>query len=174
MQAWTTWVDAPVPTENGGKQGQKPLGLVVADRLAEAQDRVLARGRQLGPASAAEDLHELRKDAKRLRYLFECFGTLLPSGSRKSFVSRLKSLQDNLGEHQDSEVHSTELRRLSADVHASAGVTADTMLAMGRLTELFEQRRQAARQAFAERFAAYDTKATVRALDEVLAALRSS
>ena len=40
-------------------------------------------------------------------------------------------------------------------------------------TELLEQRRAAERADFAERFAAYDTKRTSRALDDLLAPLRS-
>jgi CHAD domain-containing protein len=174
MQAWRTWLDTAGQAEGQAQRARKPLGQVVATRLASAQERVLNRGRSLGPESPAEELHELRKDAKRLRYLFECFGTLLPSDPRKSFVSRLKALQDNLGEHQDSEIHSAELHRLSVDIHGAPGVTAETMLAMGRLTELFEQRRRAARLVFAERFAAYDTKATAKAFDGVVRALDPS
>ena len=57
------------------------------------------------PDTPAEQVHDLRKDAKKLRYLLECFGSLLPKSPRKQFVKRLKALQDNLGEHQDAEVH---------------------------------------------------------------------
>jgi CHAD domain-containing protein len=139
----------------------------------DAQDRLLTRGRSIGPDTASEELHELRKDAKRLRYLLECFAGVLPATTRKSFVARLKSLQDNLGEHQDTEVHSSELRSLSQAVHGAPGVTAETLLAMGRLTELFEQRRRAARRQFAARFSSYDTEETARLFDGMRNELRA-
>lgn len=48
------------------------------------------------------------------------------------------------------------------------GATSDTLLAIGRLTEQMEQRRRDARGACADRFAAYDAKATRKALAELL------
>ncbi len=168
MTVWRAWLDAPGAGEAPPKHSGRPLGPVVVARIAEAQDRLLTRGRGIGPSTAADSLHELRKDAKRLRYLLECFGGLFPAPARKPFVQRLKALQDNLGEHQDTEVHTTQLKAMSEELHGAPGITAETLVAMGRLTEVFDRRRQAARDEFAERFAAYDTKQTARALAEVV------
>lgn len=172
MTAWRAWLGAPAGGDAFRKKSTRALGALVAARVAEAQAQLLGRGRGIGPTTAAEELHELRKDSKRLRYLLECFGGLLPSAVRKPFVQRLKALQDNLGEHQDTEVHTAQLKAMSQELHGDPDVTADTLLAMGRLTELFDRRRQEARDQFAERFAAYDTKQTARALGEMLEAAR--
>jgi len=174
MTGWRAWIEAPVALGGGAKNADRPVGDVVAARLAEAQNRLLTKGRAIEATSPAESLHELRKDAKKLRYLLECFGGVLPTGPRKTFVSRLKALQDNLGEHQDTEVHTAQLRVLSEELHGAPGVTADTFLAMGRLTELFDQRRKEARTVFTERFAAYDTDQTARALNKLLSAAAMS
>ena len=112
-----------------------------------------------------ERLHDLRKDTKKLRYLLECFGSLFPTKGRKAFVAQLKALQDNLGEHQDAEVHLAQLRELAHDLHARATVDTDALLAMGRLSDQLDRRRAEERADFVERFAAYDTKANRRALD---------
>ena len=87
-----------------------------ADASSKAQARLLEHGRAITPTTPAEDVHELRKDAKKLRYLLECFGGLLPASARKAFVKRLKALQDNLGEHQDAEVHVAQLRQAVAEL----------------------------------------------------------
>ena len=164
---WAAWLeDSEAPAK-----GRRPLGTVVAARILDAQDQVLARGRPITPATPAEELHELRKHAKRLRYLLECFGGLLPASRRKPFVQRLKALQDNLGEHQDTEVHTAQLKTMSQELH-EAGVSAGTLIAMGRLTEIFEHRRLQAREDFAARFTAYDTKQTARVLDELIETAR--
>ena len=144
----------------------RPLGGVVANRLSRSQNQLLARGRAIAPDTPAEELHELRKDAKKLRYLLECFGGLYAPGPRKAFVQRLKALQDNLGEHQDAEVHVHHLRTLSETLAPLSST--DTMLASGQLIERLEQRRISCRHEFAERFAAYDDPATVAALDALL------
>ncbi len=128
---------------------------------------MIERGRTITPDTHADVLHELRKDAKKLRYLLECFGGLYEPAPRKAFVQRLKSLQDNLGEHQDAEVHVHHLREIS-DTLAPASTT-DTVLATGQLIERMEQRRVACRNEFAERFAKFDSAKTDDALHVLLA-----
>jgi CHAD domain-containing protein len=129
----------------------------------------LTRGRAIRPSSAATHLHELRKDAKQLRYLLECFGGILPAGPRKAFVKRLKALQNNLGEHQDAQVHIERLRAFEREIDGRPH-TAETRKAMRQLQEHLERRRAAARDDFAQRFTAYDSKATRRGLRQLLGA----
>ena len=168
MAGWRSWLEGPAAPMQ--REAERAIGRIAAGRTKRAQGRLLARGRSIHPDTPAEELHELRKDAKKLRYLLECFGSLYEAAPRKAFVQRLKALQDNLGEHQDTEVHVTELRRLSSELHGTPGVGADTLVAIGRLTEHLERRRVAAREEFAERFANYDTKTTSRALAHLLGA----
>ena len=173
MLSWRSWLADP-PPEDSGEDARTPVAEVVTARTRQAQKRLLAHGRSIGPESPAEDLHELRKDAKKLRYLLECFGGLYAPRPRKAFVQRLKALQDNLGEHQDAEVHVTELRAMSSELHGAPGVDAGTLLAMGRLTEHLERHREAAREEFAERFASYDDKKTGRTFTELLDSVQAA
>jgi CHAD domain-containing protein len=170
MDAWHLWLRDPVDSDAAGAEASTPIARVATRRIAAANDRLVTRGRGIGPGTPAEELHELRKDAKKLRYLLECFGALAPQGERKAFVQRLKSLQDNLGEHQDTEVHAAQLRAMSHELHDSGRAGAETLVAMGQLAGEFERRRTKARAEFAERFAAYDTAKTRGALDALLAA----
>jgi len=169
MSGWHDWLHGPAP-EPSEADAVRPIGEVVAARTDHAQRRLLAHGRAIGPDSPAGDLHELRKDAKKLRYLLECFGSLYPSAERKAFVQILKVLQDNLGEHQDAEVHVGELRTMPAELHRRPGIQPATMVAVGQLTEQLERRRRAARDEFAGRFATYDTKHARKRLQKLLRA----
>jgi len=168
MVAWRGWLAAPAGGQDIEVDAQAPIGEVASRRIAAAHDRLVGRGRRIGPGTPAEELHELRKDAKKLRYLLECFGSVLPPAERKAFVQRLKALQDNLGEHQDTEVHAAQLRAMSHDLHDSGDAGAQALVAMGQLAGEFERRRLAARAAFAEQFAAYDTPRTRRTLQVLL------
>lgn len=173
MSGWRSWVQDS-GEDGAGPDAGRAIAEVAVARTARAQSRLLARGRSITPASPAEDLHELRKDAKRLRYLLECFGSLYATSDRKAFVQRLKALQDNLGTHQDAEVHVSQLRSMSSELHGRRGVGAATLVAMGRLTEHLDGQRRAAREQFAGRFAGYDTKQTAASFDRLLRSARRS
>ena len=166
MSGWQAWLRDPTSI-GSGPEAQLPICEIATSRTADAQRRLLDRGRSIGPDSPAEELHELRKDAKKLRYLLECFGSLYAPTKRKAFVQILKALQENLGEHQDTEVHVSELRTITQELHRQPGAPA-TLVAVGQLIEHLERRRRAARDEFAVRFAAYDTKATRRSLRDLL------
>ncbi len=170
MAGWQSWLARPLSSDDLALRADRPLGRHVAARIRRAHRVVIEHGRMIGPDTPAEHLHDLRKDAKRLRYLLECFGSLLPPRPRKQYVKRLKALQDNLGAHQDAEVHVGLLRAVARELH-EAGAPPETMVAIGQLTERLDQQRLAERGDFAERFAGYDTPATQRALDAVLAGI---
>ena len=167
LERWRAWLTDP----DVAAEEFHAVGPVVAARIARAQAKVLRDGRAITPASDPERLHDLRKDAKKLRYLLECFGGLLPAKSRKAFVAQLKDLQENLGDHQDAEVQMGQLRDLAHDLHQAPGVDADVLLAIGRLSDHLDRRRRAERGAFADRFAAYDTGPNRRSLDKLLDAV---
>jgi CHAD domain-containing protein len=171
ITTWTRWLAADGHRVEGG---DLKVGEVVADRIDRAQRRLLKRGRAITADTPAQALHDLRKDAKRLRYLLECFGSLLDGSARRAFVQRLKSLQDNLGEFQDTEVHMIQLRDLAHELHRAGAIYTDALLAMGQLTEHLDQRRVAARAEFDERFSAFDSPTTRRALHELVRPLTRS
>jgi CHAD domain-containing protein len=167
MNSWQAWLREPLASDALPSRAGQPFGRQVTKRIARAHDLLLERGRLIEPDTPAEQVHDLRKDAKRLRYLLECFGSLLSERALERYVKRLKALQDNLGEHQDAEVHVDMLRTIATELHEN-GASAGTLVAIGQLTERLDQQRHAARVEFADRFADYDTATTQRALDAML------
>jgi CHAD domain-containing protein len=65
-------------------------------------------------------LHETRKAAKRLRYATEAVQPTLGKPATR-LRKRLKSVQDLLGEHQDTAVSRPVLRKLAAQAHLDGG-----------------------------------------------------
>lgn len=87
-----------------------------ADFAAEALQRrlkhVRRRGREVKTLPVAE-LHELRKDCKRLRYAAEFFADAFASGgSAKTFLKRLSALQEELGLLNDAAAAAGLMTRL--------------------------------------------------------------
>ena len=107
-------------------------------------------GKAIDDDSPAEDLHELRKVGKELRYLLEFFASLYPPEVGKPFVKTLKGLQDQLGRFQDHEVQANKLRELAPEVKDPM-----TLMAMGVLVDRFIKDEALARLEFADRFAAF-------------------
>jgi CHAD domain-containing protein len=170
MTTWHEWLGEMDHHEPHGRDAHRPLGRVVSRRIIRAHETLVERARLIRPDTPARQVHDLRKDAKKLRYLLECFGGLLPEDPRKAFVRRLKGFQDNLGANQDAEVHVELIREIADELH-SRGATADTLLALGQLAERLEQIRVAARAEFDEHFASFDTKATRANLTAMLRGL---
>jgi CHAD domain-containing protein len=133
--------------------GRKPLvGPFAARRTGRKHQQVLAEGAAIGPASPAQDLHDLRKRCKELRYLLEVFASLHDPAQQWRAVNELKSLQDCLGEFQDTEVQVTELRAFATQMMAAASAPAETLLAMGEIATALAVRQAKARAEFAGRF----------------------
>lgn len=94
------------------RNAERPIGRLVAKRIRRAHRVVLERGRTVGAESRPEELHDLRIDCKRLRYLIEQFRELFDGEALAGFVTPLKRLQDHLGRLNDGAVQRENLRRL--------------------------------------------------------------
>ncbi|MEU3937341.1 CYTH and CHAD domain-containing protein [Streptomyces sp. NPDC029044] len=118
-----------------GKAPRKPIAKAVRKDFRKVSG-LIRRAAELEPGTDRDvALHEARKKTKRTRYAAEAAEPVL--GKRaKTMVKSMKSLQNLLGEHQDSVMARQALRELSAVAHA-AGESAFTY---GLLHEREEQR----------------------------------
>jgi CHAD domain-containing protein len=157
-QDWRRFLQQPVVGVPSAANAALPVKSVADRRIWRMYKRVLREGRAITPESPAEDLHELRKSCKKLRYLIEFFISLYDQKSIRPLVKALKRLLDNLGEFQDLEVHAEHLHDFAAQMQKQGEVPLETLLAMGALVGGLLQRQQSARQAFAQRFEGFDTR----------------
>jgi len=132
-----------------------PAGDLAKAAIWRAYRRVARGGRAITESSPADDLHSLRKRAKKLRYLLEAFTPLFPAAALDPAVHELKQLQDNLGEFQDGAVQATALTALAEELAPTT--PAATVLAIGALKAELGRRERAARVEFASRFARFDS-----------------
>ena len=145
--------------EKAAPVSSTPAGEFSDARIARAYRRVLKRGGAIDEETPPEALHDLRKRAKELRYLLECFQTLYPVDERTAVVRELKALQDNLGEFQDCQVQAATLRSMADELMKSRSAPAATLMAMGRLADEQERREAQARADFDRRFQRFASRA---------------
>jgi len=156
---WRDWLAVLVTSpEDERPDAARAIGEVAGERISRVYRRMLKMGRAIDDEAPHEALHDLRKQGKELRYLLEFFASLYPRTVIKPMVGALKSLQDTLGRFQDREVQAALLRSLRDEVAALEDGPA-ALMAMGLLVERLEQQQAAARAEFAERFAAFSSKA---------------
>ena len=134
----------------------------LADRSISRAHRRVARGGALIEAgSPAEDLHELRKRCKELRYALEVFAPLIDHAARKRAVADLKDLQDVLGRFQDCQVQRQAMRGFAEEMMAE-GTTAGAVLAMGELIGHLDVEQDRARREFDAAFARFGRPSSLK------------
>lgn len=140
---------------------QSPVGEIVSKKIKKSYKKLVRDGLMLDPSSPASDFHELRKIAKKHRYLLDSFAVLYPIKVIKTPLSALKQMQDALGTYQDRQVQITALTALAREMHFERRCAAETLMAMGVLTEQLLKEQTQARahfQPLLRKFAASDIR----------------
>jgi CHAD domain-containing protein len=139
-----------------GKRRRPPTAAELAlSTTGRAFRRIAAHGAAITADSPPESLHDLRKRAKELRYLLEFFAPLHDPVAYRKVVGDLKSLQDCLGDFQDSQVQREEIHALADAMLAEHAAPAATLLAMGEIAAKLTLGQAEARADFARRFARF-------------------
>lgn len=102
----------------GGLAAAEPARAYAQRTLARRLKKLLKRGRRIETRDD-ETRHQVRIEAKKLRYAAEGFATLYAEKKVDRFVGRLKSLQDALGALNDIATAETLIAGLSLDVEAA-------------------------------------------------------
>jgi CHAD domain-containing protein len=147
--------------------GAPAVGTLARQRVERAFRRVARRGERITADSPSDDVHELRKRCKELRYLLEVFGPLCAAAPHRLLVKELKALQDTLGDFQDGEVQREAVREFAAAMIEESAAPPETVLAMGELAAQLDAHQLRARAALAGRlqpFLADENRARVKAL----------
>ena len=156
--------DYPAGAEQAPSASQPTIEDVARPRIAGAYRKARRLGEAITPASPATDLHALRKRCKELRYLMEFFATLIEGRSYRAVLNQLKSLQDCLGEFQDTYVQQRAVATFADEMLTEGSGSAATLMALGRVVDALVLRQARARQEFEERFKGFTNKATRRNL----------
>ncbi|WP_295456458.1 CHAD domain-containing protein [uncultured Thiodictyon sp.] len=159
---WRAFLEAPA-AEPATPNGARPIKDLADQRIWALARRVRREGRGIGPDSPPEDLHELRKSCKKLRYLMEFFQSLYPKDQTRTLIARMKVLLDNLGCYQDLAVQAVHLRELAGRMRDVDQAATETLLAMGALIGNLLARQQQAREAFDHVFDEFQSEGNRRA-----------
>lgn len=156
LSEWRALMESAPEDAAEAPNAGRTIKALADERIHKMAKRVLREGRAIDDDSPAEDLHELRKSCKKLRYLMEFFQSLYPKKDIGSLIKAIKVLLDNLGDFQDLEVQALKLEGMAEELRKSRAST-HSLLAMGMLIEGLLQRQQRERERFANQFRTFDS-----------------
>lgn len=157
------------PIHASAPNAGRPILDVATECIGRRFDRVVSRGDAITSSSPYIDLHSLRIDCKKLRYLLEFFRSLYDPGELEPLVDVLKKLQDNLGELNDLRVHREALRPFAEQMAATDSPPTRTLLTIGRLEERMKARQSRIRSRFSKRFSDFASRQTRERIERMLA-----
>ncbi len=149
---WRKFLATPCPKRPAAAQALTPIQAIAGRRIWKLFRRALKEGRGIRPDTPAENIHELRKTCKKLRYLLEFFRALYPPEEIARPIKQLKKLQDYLGDFQDVHARIDMLRGVSHAMRLDPQVSTETLLALGVLLAALDRRQTALRKEFPEHF----------------------
>jgi CHAD domain-containing protein len=146
---WKAFLQRPASTTPEAENAAGRLARVVATRAWRLSQRIADAAESIDRQSSAERLHEIRIDAKKLRYLIDVTPAFYDAGDLDCIVGALKKLQRVLGDFNDAEVQESRLLDCGRTV-GDAGGPPGALLALGRLAEQSCQRRERLRDEVVE------------------------
>ncbi len=152
IKEWQGFLDTPGGQEAELPHAGRPAKAVASERIWKAFTKVRKRGKKIGRFAPPEDLHRLRLDCKKLRYLLTFFESLYPPKAIEPLIQELKRLQDHLGDFNDLQVQREALGAFAEEMMAGKSGPPATLLAMGQLMGQLEGKQAKEREAFHDHF----------------------
>lgn len=137
--------------------------------LPKRYRKICQRASSIGAQTPETKIHDLRLEAKKLRYAIEFFGPLYDEQPVNRLLKRVKKLQNELGDFNDLAVQQLSLREYGRrKSHEQAGNTA-LIMAIGSLLGILHRRHQEQRQVAIDSLAEFTNKETQFTMHEMIA-----
>lgn len=165
LAEWNAFVNRPSLLNNE----QSPNAFsstrsVAVSTIKKAWKKVIRRGRQISPEATDIELHILRIDCKKLRYLLEFFASIFPHKTIIPVIGQLKELQENLGDFVDFAVQLRFLHEQFESMPADKFLAAST----GGLMTILFQKKEKSRIRFHKTFSSFDHEETSQLFQDLL------
>ncbi|MBS1213328.1 MAG: hypothetical protein H6R26_1945, partial [Proteobacteria bacterium] len=152
LNSWRKVLESAPARRPTAENAKVPIAELADRRILKVFRRALKQGMAIEDDSPDEQLHELRKTCKKLRYLLEFFQSLYPADKLRALIKDLKGFQNHLGDLQDLSSQIATIYNLGQEMRAMKNVSAETLLAMGALLGRLEERRRELRESFRDSF----------------------
>ncbi|MDX2505327.1 MAG: CHAD domain-containing protein [Gammaproteobacteria bacterium] len=161
LSDYRKFLHLPVPVHTTLLNAPKPVKEVSDQRIWKMYRRVMKEGQAITLTSPDEELHELRKTCKKLRYLIEFFQSLYDSKQMAHLIETLKKLQDNLGDFNDLHVQMGKICELRECMKMQGPVSEETDNVIAKLNEKLNSLQSEKRKEFSGKFRQFCEKGNI-------------
>lgn len=155
-------VEEPHTEESEAPNAQRPIVVISGLRIYKKYSTIRKMSLMINSQSPDTDLHDLRIECKKLRYLLEFFKSLYAPELVSELVRRLKYLQTVLGDFNDLYVQSETLTRLALELKPPNKRLRRIILAIGSLLGILHQQQRELKQECIKRVAEFLEEETHR------------
>ena len=155
LSDWRKFLLTPCPKKPAAPHALSPIKSIADARIWKLFRRAIKQGSAINKETPAENIHELRKTCKKLRYLLEFFREHYPIKDIEKPIKQLKRLQNYLGDFQDVHARIEMLRGISEEMRKDNSVHTDALLALGGLLATLDNRQTHLRKRFDKHFAPF-------------------
>jgi CHAD domain-containing protein len=147
-------------TLESGSRGHEQTLPFARHLIWKRYTKVCKTARRVTADTPDKEIHRLRIQCKRLRYLMEFFTPLFPEKMIKKLIKSLKHLQDNLGRFNDFSVQQRSLQAFLGDHAHHHPSTIKLAESIGALITVLHQRQLVERDQIMANIVSFDSDAT--------------
>ena len=161
IRQWEDFLEKEDPSSEDARNCDRPIIELAKEHIWKKYSKVIRQGKKIDDKTPDPELHSLRIECKKLRYLLEFFSTLFPEEDMKIIIKHLKKLQDNLGDFNDLHVQQESLKEFLSDTNIGYDQSKQkTLASAGGLISVLYQRQMGVRKKFKENFDEFSDKET--------------
>ncbi len=123
-----------------------PIIVTAKNFILKKFKKIIKTGKLINDKTPDPEIHSLRIECKKLRYLLEFFSSLFPNKETTLMINYLKKLQDTLGDFNDLHVQQENLRFFLRKIENNKGKNTETMALGGLITILYQQQQEVRKQ----------------------------
>ena len=174
IREWEAFLDAPPEESDTATNAAMPVIDLARQRIYKRYRRIVNAGQRILKNTEDEQLHALRIECKKLRYLMEFFASLFPPKKINSLIKQLKKLQNNLGDFNDLCVQEEYLLNIASEMPVTDNQSRKTLLAIGGLVETLDKQRVVVKGEFAQTFKTFTAPENKKLFKELFAASKEA
>lgn len=154
---WEAFLNEPAANSPTAFNAATPVKELAQKRIYNKYRYIIKRGRQILENTQDEQLHSLRIECKKLRYLLDFFQSLFSGEKIEILIKQVKKLQTNLGDFNDLSVQEEYALATTTQLPIQDSESRKVFVAVGRMIGAIQQKREQVKNSFAQIFTDFAT-----------------
>lgn len=174
---WETFLAEPLPQSQETAVPRKaatPILDLARRRIYKRYQQVINAGQTILTQEQQGQMHSLRIECKKLRYLMEFFASLFPPKEMGLLIRQLKHLQNRLGDLNDLNVQQAYLLHVANKLPLRRKRNRRALVAIGWLVANLEQKKALAKVESAAAFSQFAAEGNARLFAQLFAPPKKS